>query len=129
MNIDLSSLAEEAKSLPMTKRSLLKVSAKIFDQLGLLSPFTIHWKVLFQKLCKQQGDWEDQLDEDLLQDFSSLLKELLVLNNMSVPRCLYLAQDMQSVQLHCFSDASERAYAAVIFIRTNYSNCTINNLR
>ena len=37
---DLSDL-EQAKLLPTTKRSLLKISAKIFDPLGLLSPFTI----------------------------------------------------------------------------------------
>ena len=39
---DLSDLSEQAKLLPTTKRSLLKISAKIFDPLGLLSPFTIH---------------------------------------------------------------------------------------
>ena len=32
-------LVNEAFSLPMTKRSILKISAKIFDPLGLTSPF------------------------------------------------------------------------------------------
>ena len=38
---DFTELSEQAKLLPTTRRSLLKVSAKIFDPLGLLSPFTI----------------------------------------------------------------------------------------
>lgn len=48
---DLAELSEQAKLLPTTKRSVLKISAKIFDPIGLLSPFTIQWKVLFQELC------------------------------------------------------------------------------
>ena len=47
---NLSDLAEQAKLLPTTKRSLLKISAKTFDLLGKLSPFTVQWKVLFQVL-------------------------------------------------------------------------------
>ena len=49
----LSDLSEKAKLLPATKRSLLKVLVKIFDPLGLLSPFTIQWKVLFQEICSE----------------------------------------------------------------------------
>jgi hypothetical protein len=44
-------LIEYAKSLPMTKRSFLKWSSKIFDPLGFLTPFTIKLKMLFQELC------------------------------------------------------------------------------
>jgi hypothetical protein len=44
-------LIEYAKSLPMTKRSFLKWSSKIFDPLGFLTPFTIKLKLLFQELC------------------------------------------------------------------------------
>ena len=42
---DLVDLYEQAKKLPTTKRSLLKISVKIFDSIGLLSPFTIQWKI------------------------------------------------------------------------------------
>ena len=35
------------KTLPSTKRSVLRVSTKVFDPLGLLSPFTIGTKILF----------------------------------------------------------------------------------
>ena len=48
---------EEATSLPMTKRSLLVLTAKIFDPLGYLVPLTILMKVLFQILCTNKVDW------------------------------------------------------------------------
>ena len=63
---DLVDLSQHASLLPTTKRSLLKISAKIFDPLGLLSPFTIQWKVLFQELCIERTNWDDQLKGDHL---------------------------------------------------------------
>ena len=49
-----SDLIEYAQGLPVTKRSLLKViTARIFDPLGLINPFIIKLKVLFQALCAE----------------------------------------------------------------------------
>ena len=121
---DLSDLAEQAKLLPTTKRSFLKISAKIFDPLGLLSPFTIQWKVLFQALCKRT-DWDEQLSDGHLKRWNSLIAELQTLNSVRIPRCYFdshSARLLKSAQLHCFSDASERAYAAVIYLRSLYED-------
>ena len=48
---DLTELASYAQSLPATKRSVLKLSAKVFDPMGLVTPFTVNMKMLFQTLC------------------------------------------------------------------------------
>ena len=55
------------KLLPPTKRSVLRISAKMFDPLGLLSPFIIGAKILFQVLCKSKQDWDSILDGKLIQ--------------------------------------------------------------
>ena len=55
---DFTKLTEYAKQLPCTKRSLLRVSSKIFDPLGFLSPFVIKLKLMFQALCIEGGDWD-----------------------------------------------------------------------
>ena len=44
----LDELVNEAFSLSMTKRSILKISAKIFHPLGLISPITIQFKFYFK---------------------------------------------------------------------------------
>ena len=43
--------------LPLTKRSLLRILAKIFDPLGFLSPFTILPKCYF-RICLGKVNWD-----------------------------------------------------------------------
>ena len=45
----------------MTKRSVLHITASIFDPLGLLAPFVIKLKMLFRRLCQNQSWWDDNL--------------------------------------------------------------------
>ena len=86
---DLVDLSQHTSLLPTRKRSLLKISAKIFDPLGLLSPFTIQWKVLFQELPIECTNWDDQLKGDHLQKWKSLILELQTLNSVYIPRCFF----------------------------------------
>ena len=51
MSFDFKELIEYANTLKVTKRSLLRLSAKVFDPLGLLSLLTITMKCEFQSLC------------------------------------------------------------------------------
>ena len=123
LQFDLTDLAVQVKSLPATKRSLLKVIGKIFDPLGFLSPFVIRWKVLFQVLCTEQVDWDCELNEEQLQLWDTLTFELEHLNHVCVPRCYFLNNGLsRTIQLHCFSDASRNAYAAAVYIRSCYGD-------
>lgn len=76
---DLVYFYKQAKNLPSTKRLPLKISAKIFDPIGLLSPFTIQWKILFPELCNERADWDEQLRDDHLKKWNSLICELQTL--------------------------------------------------
>lgn len=49
---DVTELLSYVNTLPNTKRSVLKLAAKIFDPMGLLTSFTINMKVFFQFLYK-----------------------------------------------------------------------------
>lgn len=69
-------LIEYVKSLPPTKRSVLKASAKIFYPIGLLSPFTVNLMVLFQLLFCDHVDWDDQIDNKSFEYRNSLLQGL-----------------------------------------------------
>ena len=98
-------LIKHAKSLPTTKRALLKWSAKIFDPLGVLSPFTIKLKLCFQQLCLEETSWDEELAEPIRREWDILLDELSHLHIVCVPRC-YFPITMQpiSTQIHGFSD-------------------------
>ena len=61
----LAPLAEMASQLPPTKRSVLKIIARIFDPLGLITPITTPLKVFLQKLFKQHLDWDEDLPDPL----------------------------------------------------------------
>ena len=45
LQVDLSGIAAFAKGLPKTKRSVLKIAAKVFDPMGYLAVLTIMFKV------------------------------------------------------------------------------------
>ena len=115
------------QSLSPSKQSVLKLPAKIFDPLGMLSPFTIGMKMLFQKICIEKTDWEQTLDGELLIRWNYLIKELTALVKIKVPWCCYVGTATPiSHQLHGFSDASEHAFAAVIYLRTVYNDGSIS---
>ena len=90
-----------------------------------LSPFTMQWKVLFQVLCNERTDWDEQLSDEHLKKWNSLIAELQTLNSVRILRCYFdshSASLLKSAQLHCFSDASERVYTAVIYLPLLYED-------
>ncbi|XP_065052322.1 uncharacterized protein LOC135681677 [Rhopilema esculentum] len=106
----------------ITKRSFLRTIASLFDPLGFLAPFIVRAKVVMQEIWRQGFDWDDELDGEVKSKIQSWYSELHELSNLSVPRCLHTGKhkDVQSMQLHVFSDASEEAYGAVIYARYVY---------
>ena len=110
-----------------TKRGIVSDTAKSFDVLGWMAPFILRMKVLFQLLWKKKVDWDSQLDEDLTAQHVQWRNELSLLKNITVPRCYYSAAPSTSVQLHGFSDTSDLAYAAVVYLRATYEDNSITS--
>ena len=124
---NLAELIEYARSLPVTKRSLLKWSSKVFNPLGFLSPFTIRRKILFQFLCFDKIDWDGELQGDSRKQWNVLISELEILKTIRVPRCYYRPKLNRLItQIHGFSDASGCAMAVVVYTRTVYTNGRID---
>ena len=120
---DFENLITYAKSLPITKRALLKLTAKIFDPLGFLSPFTTRLKAMFQILCCDKIDWDEELHGDSRERFNSFVSDLQHLSNVRIPRCYFdVRSKPTNIQLHGFSDASQQAFAAVVYLRSTYED-------
>ena len=81
-------------------------------------------KVPFQVLCSSDYDWDDELTPDLLSWWNRLIADMNALKNIRVPRCYFSWREGDPVghQLHGFSDASCKAYAAVVYLRTEHAN-------
>ncbi|KAK2546895.1 hypothetical protein P5673_033374 [Acropora cervicornis] len=111
-------LVQFARELPLNKRSVLKVVAKLYDPLGLISPLFITVKALFQDLCKLKIGWDKPLDEELTLRYSSWLSDLLKVKCIPIER-RYVPnseQNVISLQIHGFGDSSEVVYAAVVYL-------------
>ena len=112
----------------ITKRSFLRTIATLFDPLGFLAEFITRAKVVMQEIWRKGFDWNDELDGKVKSKVQSCYSDLHELLNLSVPRCFHIGKhrDVQSMQLHVFSDASEAAYGAVVYARYVYVNHAAN---
>ena len=120
---EFSELIALARSLPLSKRSFLKVTAKLFDPLGVLSPFTIDIKCLFQSMCVEGMDWDDDLQQPYREKWNYFTDESIILGNTHVPRCYFrFTSKPVNIQVHSFSDASKKAFAAVVYLCSTYSD-------
>ena len=108
-----------------TKRGIVSDTAKSFDILGWLAPFILRMKVLFQQLWKLKIGWDTPLDDDLAAKHQEWREQLPLLKLITLPRCYFTAGTTTSVQLHGFSDASEAAFAAAVYLRSTYEDGSI----
>ncbi|KAI4472461.1 hypothetical protein M0802_016801 [Mischocyttarus mexicanus] len=106
----------------VTKRIILSEMAQLFDPLGLLSPVVIKAKILMQRLLLEKVGWDDELTPDIIHEWSQLRQHLARLSVLETPRWLNLSSKALSVQIHGFSDASQLAMAAVVYLRVSYPN-------
>lgn len=101
-----------------TKREVLRLVMAVFDPHGYTSPVLVHGKILLQSIWRQEIDWDQQLSVDLYQQFVHWLEDLKLIEKVAIPRCFSHTLKMADrVEIHCFVDASEFAFAAVCYLR------------
>ncbi|XP_072936546.1 uncharacterized protein [Epargyreus clarus] len=98
-----------------TKRNLLSSISQIFDPLGLLAPCVIKMKILLQKLWLDKLMWDEPLSPEIVKRWHHIIKTLPHLNDLRIPR-LVVCDSYHTIDLHIFSDASENAYGACVYV-------------
>ncbi|XP_058816503.1 uncharacterized protein LOC131679777 [Topomyia yanbarensis] len=100
-----------------TKRTMLSQIASIFDPLGLLAPIVIKAKMAMQQIWELKVDWDEAPPGELVQVLLTFVQSLSDLNSLQVPRQVIGTQATSRLYLHGFSEASERAMDACVYIR------------
>ena len=116
----------EIKETTWTKLTVLKTYARLFDPLGLMIPYTIIAKAIFQSLWIHSKEWGLELQEDQLDKWLNWLKCMPDLKEIRIPRCVidHFEDDLEQ-SLHVFCDASEIAYGYCLYVRTKYRDGTV----
>ncbi|XP_064464686.1 uncharacterized protein LOC135375989 [Ornithodoros turicata] len=102
---------------PVTKRNILQGTARLFDPLGFLNPFTFRARSMFQDLGKKKFGWDEDIPCDAQQKWSEWCNEVSTLSALEIPRCVVPA-NASAFQMHIFCDASPLGYGAVAYLRT-----------
>ena len=89
---DFSEVLNHVNKLPKTKRSVLKLTASLFDPLRLLSPFVVTLKVMFQDLCTSRVNWDEPCPDVLKEKWDTVMNDLNSIAELRVPRCCILIQ-------------------------------------
>lgn len=115
-----------------SKRDVLKSIASIYDPCGLAIPVLLPAKLFFQKLWKETIKWDTKLSGNLLTEWQQIVFRFGYLKVIHIDR--YYAQNLNvefanqiEYELHCFTDSSLDAYAAVIYLRSSlHTNNTVS---
>ncbi|GFU44461.1 uncharacterized protein TNCV_1505891 [Trichonephila clavipes] len=99
---------EQQKLTSFTKRMVLSTIARIFDTLGLLGPIITWAKIFMQRLWLLELEWSDELPFKDEKEWRRFIDSSEAVNNISIDRCIVIHR-AESIELHAFSDASEKA--------------------
>lgn len=116
--IELDSLKLKSETL-YTKRELAFLAARIFDPIGLISPFTVRSKLLLQKLWAQGIGWDDEIPVETSNKWIRWVQERSEFQQLQIQRCCidWPLRQHAKVKLQAFGDASGVAYATAIYLR------------
>ena len=97
-----------------SKRGMLKHLASIFDPLGLISPVTLTGEDIYREACDLKLSWNEQLTEPLRTKWIKWSESLP--QKFAVSRSILAFKDeILSVDLHVFGDASLKGVSAVLY--------------
>lgn len=100
----------------VTKRSILSVIARLFDPMGYLAPVIFKGKTILQGLWSSRLSWDEEPEHHIVHEWLEYSGELAQLQDLRIPRYI-LSSSIQSLQLLGFCDASQKGFAAALYIR------------
>lgn len=103
-----------------TKRIVLSFVMAQFDPVGFLTPITVRGKMLIQDLWRTGCEWDERIDEASHEKWLRWIKMMRNIGALKIPRSYFgdaKSNEIEDLQLHVFTDASETAYGCVAYFR------------
>ncbi|XP_075163097.1 uncharacterized protein LOC142235722 [Haematobia irritans] len=110
-----------------SKREVLSRISKLFDPAGWLSPCIVIAKMIMQKIWMDKTDWDERISPHTLSQWQLFQLNYPIINSIKIPRWFRYVPGNE-VQFHGFCDASEKAYAAVLYVRISSGDLISTNL-
>lgn len=107
----------EIGSVLRTKRAVASFLGKVYDPLGILSPFLTPLKIALQEIWKQGLTWDEPFSKTLQDQVLHAVQYFMCSKGIEFPRWIGANQDLSAVSLHVFMDSSQRIYAGTIYVR------------
>ena len=99
-----------------TKTSVASLLAKIFDPLGLVSPFVLKARKVMKETFIQKINWKESLSSELLDPWHEWVEDTKNLSILKFPR--YIPFNETS-EIHIFGDgATTCGYGVAVYVRT-----------
>ncbi|XP_059622190.1 uncharacterized protein LOC132265510 [Phlebotomus argentipes] len=111
----------------LTKRGITSESASIFDPIGWLAPVILRAKIIIQMLWKEEVGWDQKPAEVIINRWKDFRNDITAIEEIRIPRWTQYTPQSR-VELHGFADASEKAFAACIYIRVTTGKQTTVHL-
>ena len=100
----------------ITKRTIASEIAQFFDPLVLINPVISLAKIFLQQLWRIKLSWDEALSQDLHSRWVKFRDSLKTLHDLRIDRQVFVP--FNKYEIHAFSDSSESAYGACIYIRS-----------
>ena len=101
----------------LTRRVCLQFAAQTFDPIGLITAYSVRFKILLRDIIARDLDWDDILPEDLQGKWVELITEVLGNPELVFPRSITVEHAVDRPELIIFTDGSTVAFGAVVYVR------------
>ena len=99
-----------------TKRECLSQIMKLYDLIGIVQPYHLKAKLIFQKSCELKLGWDEELPDPLQQNFQKWIRELHLLEKITIKRCFLPATGGRICYLASFSDSSNVGLGVNVYV-------------
>ena len=114
----------DLKNKPWTRRGMLSTLCSLYDPLGFASPVILPAKQMLQELCRLKKGWDEEVPDVIKKRWSEWIASLPDLHRLTTERCWKPTgfENLKSVQVHHFADASASGYGTASYLRLVNTN-------